>query len=168
MDERKLKNIWLYGIVILLVILSVYLLHKNSEEENNGITENKESYSIVTNYSNFYTVNSCVYRYLTYLQGNDTSSLLKVLNEDFIKSNGINESNLYNYLVRYEGNLNFNSRKMYEEEVNNDITKYYVYGYVEKDVMDSYPERYESYFIVYLDKKNQIFSIQPYSGEIFK
>ena len=68
----------------------------------------------------------------------------------------------------YEGNISFNSRKMFEEEVNKDITKYYVYGYVEKDVIDSVPEQIEAYFIVKLDKKNKLFSISPYSGEVFR
>ena len=57
---------------------------------------------------------------------------------------------------------------MYEEKISANIYKYYIYGFIEKDVMDSFPEQKEAYFIVKLDKKNNIFTIEPYSGEIFR
>lgn len=165
--EFNFKNIWLLSIVVILVAFSIYLININKDDDISNLTD-KESYNIVNNYNDFYTVNSCVYRYLTYLQSKNVDSLLKVLNEDFINSNGINESNIFNYLTFYEGNLNFSSKKMYEEKVNSNITKYYVYGYVEKDVLDSFPEQIEAYFIVMLDEEEKIFSIQPYNGEIFR
>ena len=102
------------------------------------------------------------------MQNNDTYSLLRVLNEDFIRTNGINSTNIYNYLISYDGNVNFNSKKMYYEEMSSNVIKYYVYGYVEKDIMDSFPEQIDAYYIVILDKENKVFSIQPYNGEIFK
>ena len=167
MKEKKEVNLWLISIVVILVLFSIYLINLQDDKKNN-ISKDEEKYHIVSNYNKFYTVNSCVYRYLTYLQANNTNSLLKVLDEDFISNNGINENNLYNFLTKYEGNLNFNSKKMYEEKINTNITKYYVYGYVEKDVMDSFPEKVEAYFIVNLDEKNSVFTIQPYNGEIFR
>ena len=169
MNEKNLKNIWLLSIFVILVLFSVYLIRINDNESNVvQDSTNKVNYQLVTNYNNFFTVNSCVYRYLTYVQGRNTSSILKVLDEDFITSNGINETNLYNFITMYEGNLNFNSQEMYEEKVNDNITKYYVYGYVEKDVMNSLPERIDAYYIVNLDEKNKVFTIMPYNGDIFK
>lgn len=167
MDDKKLKKIWLFSIFIIIVLFAVYIINLNDDNFSNEV-EHKENYSIVNDYNSFYTVNSCIYRYLTYLQSNSTNSLMNLLDEDFIKNNNINEGNVLNYLTKYEGNLNFNSRKMYEEKVNSNITKYYVYGYVEKDIMDSFPEQNEAYFIVKLDKKNEIFTIMPYNGDIFK
>lgn len=167
MDEKKFKNLWLISIVVILFLFSLYLLYIR-EDESVGESPKEENYTIVTNYNKFYTVNSCVYRYLSYLQGNDASSLLKVLDDDFVSKNSLNESNVYNYLTAYDGNVNFNSRKMYEEKISNDITMYYVYGYVERDIMDSFPEQIDAYYIVKLDEKNQVFTIQPYNGDIFK
>lgn len=168
MDEKKFKNIWLICIFVLLILFTAYLLYIRENNNTNVDTLQNEKISIVTNYNNFYTVNSCVYRYLTYLQNNDSSSLLKVLDDDYINSKNINVSNVYDFLTRYDGNVNFNSRKMYEEQVSNNVTKYYVYGYVERDIMDSFPEQIDEYFIVKLDSKNQTFTIQPYDGDIFK
>ena len=167
MDDKILKKIWLLSIVIILIAFSIYLINKEDIRINTNSLKG-ESVQIVKNYNDFYTVNSCIYRYLTYLQNNDTNSLLKVLNEDFIRTNGINSTNIYNYLISYDGNVNFNSKKMYYEEMSSNVIKYYVYGYVEKDIMDSFPEQIDAYYIVILDKENKVFSIQPYNGEIFK
>lgn len=167
MEEKNLKKVWLISIFVLLIAFSMYLIYINKDKDNNISNGNSVKYEIVKNYNDFYTVNSCVYRYLTYLQSSNTDALMKVLDENFISNNGINENNVYNYLTSYEGNLSFSSKKMYEEKISSNVYKYYVYGYVEKDVMDSFPEQIQSYFIVRLDKKNNIFTIEPYSGDIF-
>lgn len=167
MKEKNLKKIWLLSIFIILALFLIFLLKNNNDTADNDSLE-KIKYTIVSDYNRFYTVNSCVYRYLTYLQSKDTKSLIKILDEEFIVENQITKNNILNFLTIYEGNLNFNSRKMFEEKINENITKYYVYGYVEIDVMDSFPERNDAYYIVVLDSKNKIFSIQPYNGEIFK
>ena len=167
MKEKNLKKMWLISIFVILVLFSMFLLRNNNNSNDNDSLE-KINYTIVSDYNRFYTVNSCVYRYLTYLQSKDINSLIKVLDSNFMEENGITKENVLNFLNAYEGNLNFNSKKMFEEKINDDITKYYVYGYVEIDVMDSFPERNDAYFIVNLDQKNQRFSIHPYNGEIFK
>ena len=169
MNEKNLKRVWLISIFGLLVAFSMYLIYINNDDNvDTNISNNSEKYTIVKNYSNFYTVNSCVYRYLTYLQAKDSEALMKVLSDDYIKLNNINSNNVFNYLTIYEGNLNFSSEKMYEEIISKNITKYYVYGFVEKDIMGSISEKTEAYFIVVLDRKNSLFTIEPYDGAIFR
>jgi len=56
--------------------------------------------------------------------------------------------------------------------LNNNITKYYVYGNIEQnlfteDYSNNNLQLKEAYFIVYLDSTNKTFSIEPYSGEMF-
>lgn len=167
MKEKQLKKLWLISIFVLLVLFSMYLIYINKEDKSKNISSSKQTYQIVKNYNDFYTVNSCIVRYLAYLQGSNVSSLLKVLDDDYIKNNNINENNIFNYLNKYEGNVNFSSKKMYEEKESSNVYKYYVYGYVEKDILNSFPEQYKSYFIVRLDKKNNVFTIEPYNGDIF-
>lgn len=166
MKENNLKKIWLISIFVLLIAFSMYLVFINRDEASFD-SETHAKYEIVKNYNDFYTVNSCVFRYITYLQSSDADALLKVLDEDYIKENSINKDNVLNTLVKYDGNVTFSSKKMYEEKESSTVYKYYVYGYVEKDVMDSFPEQIETYFIVRLDKKNNIFTIEPYDGKIF-
>lgn len=167
MKEKNLKIVWLVSIFVLLFLFAIYLININKDDMSSDVS-NSKNYEIVSNYGDFYTVNSCVYRYLTYVQSSNTSALLKVLDDDYVSKNGINSANIYNYLTKYDGNVNFSSQKMYVEKVSKNIYKYYVYGYVEKDIMDSFPEKYDAYFIVILDKKENIFTIEPYNGEIFR
>ena len=165
--ELNKKNIIMVSILIGLFIILIIVIRLSTGVSNKDNSV-KNGITIVKNYNDFYTVNSCVYRYLTYLKNRDVDTVLKLLDDDFIKSNNINSNNLFSFLTSYEGNISFNSRKMYEEKVNSNTIKYYVYGYVEKDIIDSEPEISEAYFLVKLDKENKVFTISPYSGEIFK
>lgn len=160
-DKSKLKVIILFIITVVVVLVS-FLLKSNEEQKEKDI-------NIVTNYSDFYTVNSCLYRFLTYVSSNDNESLLLVLDENYKSQNDITKDNIINIFNDITSGTSFNSRKMYYQELNNNITKYYVYGYVESYVFGSpySTNTIEKYFIVYLDKENQTFSIEPYNGEIF-
>ena len=158
-------------LAILLVIITVVVLILTSVF---GKKEDvvKKDIRIVTNYSNFYTVNSCLYRTITYINSGDTESLLLVLTDQYKKDNNIDESNVLSIFANIENNSSFNPQKMYYENLNKNITKYYVYGYIEEDILTedveiSNPNKKTAYFIVYLDTAKEIFSVEPYSGDIF-
>ncbi len=162
-DKSKLIAIILAVIAVIILIVSNVVNNKN---------EDKKSINIVTNYSNFYTVNSCLYRFITYLSSNDKQSLLLVLDENYKKKNKVNENNVIEIIGSVDADSTFVSQKMYYERLNKNITKYYVYGNIEKNQMDEdgtidSESSNEKYFIVYLDSTNKTFSVEPYSGEIF-
>ena len=46
------------------------------------------------------------------------------------------ESNIYNYLPNLNGNYSFVSKKIYYEKKDDNYFKYYVYGYIEQDLID--------------------------------
>ena len=163
-DKSKLTAVILVVLTILVVVLT-YIFDKDKEQNKNEI-------KIVTNYSNFYTVNSCLYRTITHISTSDKESLLLLLDNNYKKENKIDESNVLDLFSNVDVDSTFVSRKMYYEILNNNITKYYVYGYVEKnqisdDEIINKKENKEMYFIVYLDSTNKTFSIEPYSGDIF-
>lgn len=163
-DKSKLTAVILVVLTILVVVLT-YIFDKDKEQNKNEI-------KIVTNYSNFYTVNSCLYRTITHISTSDKESLLLLLDNNYKKENKIDESNVLDLFSNVDVDSTFVSRKMYYEILNNNITKYYVYGYVEKnqisdDEIINKKENKEMYFIVYLDSTNKTFSIEPYNGDIF-
>ena len=53
------------------------------------------------------------------------------------------------------------------KETNNYITKYYIYGTIEKSTINQSDEAKDYYIIVYLDSQNMTFAVEPYDGEIF-
>ncbi len=164
-DKSKLTAIILVIITIIVVIVS-FIFNKSDKE----VVDNKPT--IVTNYSNFYTVNSCLYRVITYLSAKDTDSLMLVIDDDYKKENKVTKDSITDLFPSVEGDSTFVSKKMYYQQLNNNITKYYVYGIIEKneffeDYSTNNSNNIETYFIVYLDSTSKTFSIEPYSGDLF-
>lgn len=163
-DKSKLVAIILVIITILVVVLT-NLFNKDDKQLENKI-------EIVTNYSNFYTVDSCLYRTITYIASKDSQSLLSILSSNYKKENNIDSSNILSLFNSIEEDSVFISKKMYYEKINNNITKYYVYGLVEKnqiidDALTVDNQYTNQYFIVYLDTINKTFAVEPYDGSIF-
>ena len=163
-DKKNLIAIILAILAIVVVIINL-IPKKEVEEISNPI--------IVTNYSDFYTVNSCLYRTITYVSAQDTESLLLLLNDKYKSNNNITKNNVLDLFSDVGENSTFVSEKMYYENLNNNLTKYYVKGYVanqqilDEDILSAM-ERESTYFIVYLDSSSNIFSVEPYNGNIFE
>ena len=163
-DRSKLLAIVL---VIVTIIILVFASIFNKKED-----AGEKDIHVVKNYSNFYTVSSCLYRTITYINSNDTESLLLILTDKYKRDNNINENNVLEVFPYIEDNSTFNPKKMYYEKLTDNITKYYVFGYVEREelienIQITKPDRLDVYFIVYLDTSKKIFSVEPYSGNIF-
>lgn len=164
-DKSRLTAIILVILVIVVVVVT-YIIDNNKEEQNNDIL-------IVTNASNFYTVNSCLYRTITYISTHDKESLLLLLPEEYKEQNKITPENVMDLFFDVSENSTFVSQKMYYEFITKNINKYYVQGYVQQNQLFDdeilTKQDYETvYFIVYLDSNENIFSIEPYDGKIFK
>lgn len=165
-DKSKLVAIILVILTITVLIITYITNNQEQDKKNNDIF-------IVSDYSNFYTVNSCLYRAITYISSNDVDSLILLLNEEYKEKNNVTKENVLDLFFEIAPNSTFISEKMYYESLTNDLTKYYVKGYVEEnkiydDESLTRKEQESIYFIVYLDSSDNVFSIEPYDGEIFK
>lgn len=154
-------------IAIALLILTVAVLCISYFTKPKGNNNQSEDIQIVQNYSNFYTVNSCLYRVITYISSKKVEDLLLVVSDNFKKGNEINADNVLNvFPVPYEAST-FVSKKMYYQKINSQIDKYYVYGVIQELRDDEITNYKDAYFIVYLDYDNKTFSVEPYSGDLF-
>ena len=165
-DKSKLTALVLVILTIAVVIVTFIIDNNTKEKNDNDIL-------IVKNASNFYTVNSCLYRTITYISSNDSESLLLLLSEEYKEKNKITQENVMDLFFDVTETSTFVSEKMYYEYVSENINKYYVQGYIqENQLFDDElltKQDYETvYFIVYLDSNKNIFSIEPYDGKIFK
>ena len=166
MKEERKK---LYLAIILPIITIIIVVVSFTTRQSNDI---KHDISILKQPSEFFTVNSCLYRTITYVSNKDTDSLLKVLSDTYKKKNKINANNVLKVFPSINGEATFVSKKMYYEKINNKIKKFYVKGIVKKNTIHDFSqvEKEENdyiYFIVTMDSKKQVFSIEPYDGEIF-
>ena len=163
-DKSKLIAIVLAIAAISVIIFSVFFGNKDNKTESSDA-------QIVTNYSNFYTVNSCAYRVITYLGSKDADNMMLVLNDTYKQKNKVKQENVLSLFPTVEEGSTFVSTKMYYKKLSSKLTKYYVKRYIEKNVLNELNnnnlEKVETYFIIYLDSESQLFSIEPYSGELF-
>ena len=167
---KKDNKVILLIIFVLLVFAGLALYnYRNSNNSNEEVIKENEEYKLLNDYSRFFTVNSCVYKYIQYLQKEDFDSLFKVLDNDFVNNANISSNNIYNYLPNIsDGIYNFVSKKIYYTKVNDSYITYYVYGYMVEELMDSVGVKEYYTYKVNLDTSNQTFSIAPYNGDLFE
>lgn len=169
MKSEETRNLQLLIIVLVIVgVFSlVYTLFIENKEEDDEIVDNP-SVLVVNDYNRFFTVSSCVSKYINYLTTKNTDNLLILLSSEYKENNSIDSNNLYNYIDVIEGNKTFSARKMFEEQVNNNVYKYYVYGSIQEEKLGSVSDKEDYYLIVILDENNMTFAIEPYDGVLFK
>jgi len=169
MDKIADRNQKILAIVIVIavLILGIYKIffEKNVFEEEKIDTE---TISVVEDNSRFFTVSSCVSKYIRYLSDRNTENLLILLSNEYKNNNSINSENLYNFVGVMNSNETFYPKKMFQQRLTKTIYKYYVYGFVEEDIMGATSPRRPYYVIVILDEDNMSFAIEPYDGSLFK
>ena len=164
--ELNKKNIIL--LIILVIVFSAGILLHNYR---NPVKENKktEKITLVKDYSRFFTISNAGNKYIQYLKNKDEDNLIILLNESYLTLNDINENNVLEKLTLLSsGNYSFEARKMYQENKNKNLIRYYIKGDLTKEVMDEYQRPTDYYLIIDLDIKNMTFSVTPYDGKLFK
>lgn len=163
-DLEKNEKILLICIIIgLIIVFIVKLLTRSTSEE-----ELDKSIKIVTDQNRFFEVSSCINKYIQYSQNQEYDKLFSIINEDYKEKNNIDINNVFSFFKQIGVNDVFSARKMYYQQLDNGIYKYYVYGYYREELMDSIGENKEYYIVVYLYTDNMTFSIEPYDGELFE
>lgn len=165
MNEEKNQKVLAIILAIAVIVLLGYRMFVGNKNGKSKI--DTESIELVTDDNRFYTVAGCVDRYFMYLNGDDTDSLLILLDSKFKNDNGVNSSNIYTFLKKYKDYYGFIAKKMYVQREGKNKYKYYVYGLVETGIEDVSKAREDFYIIVTLDESNITFSVQPYNGEVF-
>lgn len=154
--------------IIILVVFTVGVVIYSNIDKNK---KEEMPIEIVVDYSDYYTVNSCLNNVINYITSENADNLYLLITEDYKKDKNITKENVLSFFKKMSGSHIFVAKKMYYQAVDEDITKYYVFGYAKSDdFSESYIEIDESnsmYFIVYLDSNEGIYSIEPYDGAIF-
>ena len=149
-------------IAIILVIITIIVVCVSYFTTKKELKEEEKNIEIVTNYSNFYTVNSCLYRVTTYLFSKNKDDMYLVLSDEYKKENKITKNNVLEVFPNITEKSTFDSRKMYYEVIDENIKKYYVEGVFTKNqifddnaLIDLSEDKY--YYIVYIDTLYNIF-----------
>lgn len=169
------KNVLIF-LIALLATLSVVIfiiINKNQykeeqEKENNVIMEENQNQKIekVNSASAYFTVQSCVNKYINYVTSKDTDSILKLLDSSYIKENDITKSNVLEKIENISGFIIFEAKKMYVEEIDENNKIYYVSGSLKEEGLETYTTIDDKFYItVNMNFNDNIFSIIPFGNE---
>lgn len=156
----KKRTLLIIGFGILAIILLIIHFIGGNKDDN--------KINIVKSSSKFYTVSGCVNRYLNYLYSEDVDNLMLLIDKSYKNKNNINSKNFFDKIDKLDNMYTFEARKMYEQVINKNVTRYYVKGYLIKESINSdFNDKQDYYLIVNLDTKNSTYSISPYDGDVF-
>ena len=169
------KNILIPIIVLLIFMIIVIILIMNMNKETNNeqqlITEQNEQKVVkkVESASAYFTVQSCINKYISYVSSKNTDSILKTIDSEYIIKNNITEENVLEKVEQISVGTIFEANKMYEEEIDSDNKIYYVLGTLKQDGLENYTIIDNNFCItVNMDFANNIFSIIPFgNGGLF-
>lgn len=161
------KNIY----VVLLVILTVIVIGFTIFNSLNKKETKEEKIEIVTNYTEFYTVDSCANRFVNNIMIQDKDSMMKQLNKNYIDENNVTIDNIFDYIEEINA-TNYKTKTVYYEKINDNVTKYYVKGILIKENFDDNMNvvsdtQLDYYLIIYIDNDSDTFSVEPYDGKLF-
>ena len=184
---KKLKKYIIILIIIIAIILLLLIgllkLNSKKNEDENAIGDVGEIIEVTNqeedekDFSKFKNVENCIQKYYNIMSDNyfgfynrnengeyekiDDKSIkqirLDLLSSEYIKSNNINESNLYQYIKTFQEQYNIVTLKM-KKIINDNVDQYKAYGLCldyNGEVLD------EFYIIVNVDTINKTFSIEP-------
>lgn len=165
----KKKDNYILLIIIICILVSVLgLLYLNKTESNNDDKE-ETKYYLLNDYSRFFTINSCINKYVTSLQNNKYDNVLKLLDKNYVEENNISSDNVSNYVDNLDGNYNYITKKVFYTELSEKVINYYVKGYLVSDELDNISnDKIDKYYIVKFDLTNNLFSITPIDGNKYK
>lgn len=158
-------------IIILLIILTItslllYMSFKTKETETitqtpTTETENK-TITLLDNRNMFFTVSTCVNRYIDYIVKKNNNSLYLILDAKYIAKNNITEQNILNSVDKITNKQVFIARKIYEMAEDNYNSTFYVYGTIRDDKDEEKTQEKDFYITVKLNYENNTFSIIPF------
>lgn len=146
---NKKYNIMLIVVLIICLGILIFILNKNNNKIDNNDIENKEIYTLVNDYNDFFTIENCANKYYSYLSTNDMDSVNKLLDDDYKNNNQI--------VNKYENkNVSIKVNEMYYFK-----NKYYLKGFVYEELKNGVNKLDEVYLLIKLSDDLKLFNVTP-------
>ena len=164
-----------YWVLVLAIIMLIFVFIKINVYD--PIVEQQQytnaKYEVVTNNARYYTAITPIYKLYEYISNEDVDSIIKILNEDYVKNNEITKDNLKTKGIFNFGNaINFDNQRMCSKHFEKDLTSYIVKGEDVTEPFDMHDEKVNylgtKYYEIILDSSNFTFNITPISEETYE
>lgn len=142
-------NVILLGVFTISLLILVIILNLNNKENNIKVDNVKETYSLVKDYNDFFTIENCANKYYGYLGSNNIDNLNKLLDEEYKNNN--QSTNKY-----IDKNVSIKINEMYNYKNN-----YYLKGYVYEELKNGVNKLNEEYLLIKLSSDSKLFTITP-------
>ncbi len=156
------------GIIILLIVVfgASFIYAKATE---NKVLENEVDTTVtaLSDVNRFFSIDSAISKYFSYVTSKNSDSILKILDEDYIERNNITSSNIYDFVGNYDFNIKANLEEAYQVSSYNNIYKYYVKVALKSETLyDSTLQEYV-YYIITINENELTFAVEPISEVMY-
>lgn len=156
-NERKVLIIWvIIGFLIFLVVALVNIKPKIHENNENITTPGT---NFINDRSRYYTVKNAINKFYSYKNIKDYESVIKILDENYVKENYIDEETITSYIGESNTYLTFDTGIMCLKNAKSGVYVFVVEG---DEVGINTGKTYDHlYYEVTLDGNTSLFSIKP-------
>lgn len=164
---KKVEKIELSIVVIFIIIFVgsfIYMKFTENKTEDQQIDTNVIA---LVDVNRFFTIDSAISKYFSYVTSKNSESILKILDEDYVSRNNITNDNIYNFVGNYDTNISSGLEEAYQISSYNNIYKYYVKVVLKLETLyDSTLQEYV-YYIVTINENELTFAIEPISETMY-
>lgn len=165
---NKTEKIEIIIIIVLIAVFGSTLIMARSIDNNVEEEVIDNTVSPLKNVNRYFTIDSAISKYTSYVASSDTDSIIKTLSDDYIKKNDITIDNVFDYITSYGPNYTSSTREIYQISSHNNIYKYYAKVRISLENMDTSNVIGYEYFEVTIDEEHLTFAIEPISEIIYQ
>ena len=164
---NKTTKIEVVIIIILIAVFGISFIYAKTTEGKADEETIDTTVTALSDVNRFFTIDSAISKYFSYVTSKNSESILKILDEDYIERNNITSSNIYNFVGNYNSNIKSNLEEAYQISSYNNIYKYYVkVGLKLETLYDSTLQEY-AYYIVTINENELTFAVEPISETLY-
>lgn len=165
-SEKKVLVLWaVLGIIIfMLVLLLFFKKNEDNKEDISKITAEDSNY--VIDHNRYYTVKNAITKFYSFLNAKDNEAIFKILNENYIKENSLNEDNVMDYFTEADVSLAYQSGKLCLKSVKKGVYDFVIEGVEIK--ANTGEEIHDMYYEIVLDGNTSLFNIKPIDVDEFE
>ena len=164
---NKTTKIEIIIAVFLIAVFAISLIYTKYVEGKAEEEQIDTTVVALADVNRFFTIHSSISKYYSYIYSNDSDSLFKVLDQDYVQRNNITASNIYNFVGSYESNMKSSLEEAYQVSSYKNVYKYYVKVALKLETLYTSTLQGYAYYIVTIDENDLTFAIEPISDIIY-
>lgn len=165
-SQKKVLIAWaIIGVVILalVTIVAINTVQNKSTKEEEGLTA-PNSKKIIDR-SRYYTVKNAITKYYSYINMGDYESVLTILENNYVKDNNIDVSNVKNFLTDTKMQISYDSRIMCLKSFNDGAYTFVIDG--DEISANTGVLINKKHYEITLDGNNSTYSLKPIEENIY-